>query len=267
MDEGKGVSELLPAGLEDGALGRRQEFGHGQPGSAIGRAASREAPAPNNPPTAKASPSPAGTARLPPREQGVEGGMKRVRGGGRALPVGSASLPLSRDARCSLTLHGGLSLGSTPPLCLGGSRAPSPFGRRGRSRRKAIRADVAKQKCGLAHAGHSPIHAYPGVSPIDYKGTYFRVDMHRKPWNPLQRCLPQAWTSVGFPRPQKRSPTRPSRPLGLTQGLVLGGVDRSFHLSRLHFSLHPVAVDTAGECLSSRKVWQSQGQWSNLYFK
>lgn len=34
VDEGEGVGELLPAGLEDGALGRGQELGHGPAGAA-----------------------------------------------------------------------------------------------------------------------------------------------------------------------------------------------------------------------------------------
>lgn len=41
VDKGEGVSELLPTRFEDRALGRRQELGHGQPGSPAGRQAGR----------------------------------------------------------------------------------------------------------------------------------------------------------------------------------------------------------------------------------
>lgn len=68
VDEGEGVGELLPAGLEDGALGRGQELGHGP-----ARAAPPPPPTPNNPPTA------AGAAERLERDVRV----RREVGGGR----------------------------------------------------------------------------------------------------------------------------------------------------------------------------------------
>lgn len=84
VDKGEGVSELFPAGLENGALGRREEFGHGQPGSPAGRAGPEQGNRSEQSPTAKASLSSDRSNCTPPQEQGG-GGEKRVRGGGPAL--------------------------------------------------------------------------------------------------------------------------------------------------------------------------------------
>lgn len=87
VDKGEGVSELFPAGLENGALGRRQELGHGQPEAPAGRAAPERGDRSEQSPTAKASTSAARSNCVPPQEQGAEGGgRKRVRG--EARPCG-----------------------------------------------------------------------------------------------------------------------------------------------------------------------------------
>lgn len=93
VDEGEGVRELLPAGLEHGALGRRQELGHGR-----ARAPAAPQPAASEQSTNRRwSSSAARAGRAPPpsrerKESGRPGAVARpppLRLGERACPRGS----------------------------------------------------------------------------------------------------------------------------------------------------------------------------------